>query len=159
MGAFKESPKARPKLIPKICLQMQLINNLRQEIRICGRRDFAIQPEIRKRIINNFTEKGLLRWLVRSHSWINLMNQTPRLQAGSQWIRARVMTSSHSFEWDSLKNNKTWKLIYSPHNRSVLKGRWVFKARWVVKDLSAPLSSWYMRSATVLYTWPWDPLS
>ena len=57
-----------------------------------------------------------------------------------QWLQA--MQS----EWDSLKNNKTWKLVYPPPNRSVLKGRWVFKkklgvdgkvvrykARWVVK--------------------------
>ena len=49
-------------------------------------------------------------------------------------------------EWDSLKSNKTWKLVYPPPNRSILKGRWVFKkklgvdgkiarykARWVVK--------------------------
>ena len=49
-------------------------------------------------------------------------------------------------EWDALKSNKTWKLVYPPPNRSVLKGRWVFKkklgvdgkvarykARWVVK--------------------------
>ena len=57
-----------------------------------------------------------------------------------QWLQA--MQS----EWDSLKRNKTWKLIYPPPNRSILKGRWVFKkklgvdgkvarykARWVVK--------------------------
>ena len=57
-----------------------------------------------------------------------------------QWLQA--MQS----EWDSLKSNKTWKLVYPPPNRSVLKGRWVFKkklgvdgkvarykARWVVK--------------------------
>ena len=57
-----------------------------------------------------------------------------------QWLQA--MQS----EWDSLKSNKTWKLVYPPPNRSVLKGRWVFKkklgvdgkvarykARWVIK--------------------------
>ena len=57
-----------------------------------------------------------------------------------QWLQA--MQS----EWDSLKSNKTWKLVYPPPNRSILKGRWVFKkklgvdgkvarykARWVVK--------------------------
>ena len=58
-----------------------------------------------------------------------------------QWLQA--MQS----EWDSLKSNKTWKLVYPPlNNRSILKGRWVFKkklgvdgkiarykARWVVK--------------------------
>ena len=57
-----------------------------------------------------------------------------------QWLKAIQS------EWDSLKNNNTWKLVYSSLNRSVLKGRWVFKkklgvdkkiarfkARWVVK--------------------------
>ncbi len=57
-----------------------------------------------------------------------------------QWLQA--MQS----EYDSLIDNKTWKLVEPPHNRSVLRGRWVYKkkigiagtvvrwkARWVVK--------------------------
>ena len=57
-----------------------------------------------------------------------------------QWLQAMQK------EWDSLKENKTWKLVYPPPNRSILRGRWVFKkklgvdgrvarfkARWVVK--------------------------
>ena len=33
-------------------------------------------------------------------------------------------------EWDSLKRNKTWKLIYSLSNRFILKERWVFKKKF-----------------------------
>lgn len=42
------------------------------------------------------------------------------------------MTSSHAVRMrltQEVKDNKTWKLIYSPQNRSVLKGRWVFKKK------------------------------
>lgn len=38
------------------------------------------------------------------------------------------------FEWDLFKDNKTWKLIYPPHNRLVLKGRWVFKEKLGVNE-------------------------
>lgn len=56
------------------------------------------------------------------------------------WLQAM-----HS-ELDSLRDNNTWELVDPPPNRSILKGRWVFKkkigvdgkvvrfkARWVVK--------------------------
>ena len=50
-------------------------------------------------------------------------------------------------EWDSLKSNQVWNLVFSSfNNRSILRGRWVFKkklevddkvvrfkARWIVK--------------------------
>ena len=59
-----------------------------------------------------------------------------------QWLKAMQA------EWDSLKSNQVWNLVFSSfNNRSIFRGRWVFKkklgvddkivrfkARWVVKE-------------------------
>ena len=79
---------------------------------------------------------ALMDGLDKPYTYTQTINRPER----EKWLQAIQS------EWDSLKSNKTQKLIYPPPNRSILKERQIFKkklgidkkiarykARWVVK--------------------------